>query len=88
MVFTRSLFHPIRLVFKKKRDKDPLKGGEKVTFCGGSSSKMAELKFSTCDGLTLLNIVGSTSLFSPKTSLFFFNDDEISNMLNQQRWAI
>ena len=34
-------------------------------------------------GVKVLNIVGSTSLFSPTTSLFLFNEAEINNMLNQ-----
>ena len=36
----------------------------------------------------MLNIVGSTSLSSPTTSFFLFNQAEINNMLNQRCWTI
>ena len=36
----------------------------------------------------LLNIVGSTLLLLRPTSLFFFIEAEINNMLSQQRWTI
>ena len=36
----------------------------------------------------LLSIADSKLLFSPKTSLFFYNRAEIDNMLNQQCWII
>ena len=36
----------------------------------------------------VLNIVGSTLLLLPTTSLFFFIEAEINNMLSQQRWTI
>ena len=39
-------------------------------------------------GVKLLNIVGSTWLFSPTTSLSLLNDAEINNMLKQQCWVI
>ena len=39
-------------------------------------------------GVKLLNIVGATSLFSPRASLFLFNEAEINNMLNQTCWTI
>ena len=40
------------------------------------------------DGVKFPNIVASASLFPPTTSLFFCNEAEINNMLNQQCWAI
>ena len=39
-------------------------------------------KLSNEAGVNLLNIVGSTSLFSRTTSLFLFNEAEFNSMLN------
>ena len=38
--------------------------------------------------VNLLNIVDLKLLFSPTTSLFLNNRDEVSNMLSQQCWPI
>ena len=38
-------------------------------------------------GVKLLDNVGSTSLFSPTTSLYLLNETEINNMLNKQCWT-
>ena len=59
-----------------------------LILCHLNNMKLRDILVSMA-GVKLLNIVGSTSLFLPMTSLFVFNEAEMNNMLlNEQRWTI